>query len=159
MAAGYGGTYRASVVDNADPLTQDRLSVLVPDVGYDATWARPCFSPGSVDLPAVGDEVLISFEGGDSDYPVWQTLAGGEPVAPAGDGYAGVYRAIVIDNADPGEASRLQVSVPEVWGSDAAWATPATSLGDGPQLPEIGAEIWVQFDGGDPSYPIWLGVD
>ena len=35
MVTGYGGTYRATVVDDADPMQQYRLLVLVPDVHGD----------------------------------------------------------------------------------------------------------------------------
>jgi hypothetical protein len=29
---GYGGTYRGTVIDNADPLMESRLRVLVPEI-------------------------------------------------------------------------------------------------------------------------------
>ena len=49
MPTGYGGTYRASVVDNADPMLQNRLLVLVPDVtGSQSAWAMPA----SIGAPA-----------------------------------------------------------------------------------------------------------
>jgi hypothetical protein len=24
-------------------------------------------------------------------------------------------------------------------------------------LPEVGAGVWIEFEGGDPSYPVWVG--
>ena len=66
MPTGYGGTYRASVVDNADPMLQNRLLVVVPDVtGSQSAWAIPSLSSGGRPLPAVGDEVHVSYEQGD----------------------------------------------------------------------------------------------
>lgn len=116
--SGYGGTYRGHVVDNVDPSGQNRLSVTVPDVGGTPMWAAPSDPSQVGQLPSVGDEVQVTFEGGDADHPVWQSSS----AAPAstggggGGGYGGVYQATVVDNVDPGQGDRLQVSVPDVLG-------------------------------------------
>ena len=120
MVTGYGGAYRGSVVDADDPTQQNRLLVLVPEVYGDApAWAWASLTSQSSAIPAVGDLVWVSFEHGDSDYPVWQHDGGGES---AGGSYVGKYRGRVIDNVDPIYAKRLQVEVPEVDPSS-AWAT------------------------------------
>jgi hypothetical protein len=84
MATGYGGTYAGSVVNNVDPLMQNRLQVVVPEVyGPDVSgWAMPSVAPGDDSTPAVGDKVWISFERGDSDYPVWERDAAAESGEP-----------------------------------------------------------------------------
>lgn len=158
MPTGYGGEYRGVVVDDGDPLMQNRLRVLVPEIaGSDSAWAVASLQPGSVELPAIGDEVSVSYEQGDTDYPVWGTgiaSAGSEQVT---NGYVGKYRGIVVDNLDPLMQNRLQVSVPEV--TDATeWARPGLYLDGDQQLPEVGAEVWIEFESGDPSYPVWVGV-
>jgi Type VI secretion system/phage-baseplate injector OB domain len=159
MANGYGGTYRGSVVDTADPFMQNRLRVLVPEIsGSDAVWALPSLPTGDVVLPSVGDEVWVSFEHGDAAYPVWAASADVEESRPAASGYVGTYRGIVVDNADPLMQNRLQVSVPEVAGEGSAWATPGLSVGSDVQPPPVGAEVWVEYEGGDAAYPIWVGV-
>jgi hypothetical protein len=155
MAMGFEGTYKAVVVDNVDPTAQNRLQVTVPDVGIQSAWANPLSGSSGDQLPVVGDEVLVQFEGGDSDRPLWNREAA---AAPTGSSYGGVYRATVIDNLDPAQSNRLQVQVPDVLGSDAAWATASASLGTVSELPAIGAGVWVQFAGGDPSHPEWTGV-
>jgi hypothetical protein len=160
MATGYGGTYRASVVDDADPAMQHRLLVVVPDVyGSDPAWARPSMTSGAEAVPTVGSEVLVSFEGGDTDYPVWQAagagFAGGPGVA---HGCVGVYRAHVLDNVDPSQDGRLLVSVPDVIGSDSVWAARSPSLGSEAEVPDVGAEVWVEFEGAAPDHPIWTGL-
>jgi Type VI secretion system/phage-baseplate injector OB domain len=155
MAMGYGGTYKAVVVDNADPMGQSRLMVRVPDVGLESAWANPLSGSSGDRVPAVGDEVMIQFEGGDSDRPVWDRDGAAVSVSTT---YGGVYRAIVIDNLDPAQSHRLQVQVPDVLGSDPVWAVAAASLGSISEVPAIGTGVWVQFDGGDPNRPEWTGV-
>jgi hypothetical protein len=155
MAVGYTGTYRAMVVDNVDPMVRNRLMVTIPDVGIESAWAEPLSGSSDGQLPAIGDEVLVQFEGGDSDRPVWNR--GGSTVSTSAS-YGGVYRATVVNNLDPTQANRLQVEVPEVLGTDAVWATASASLGTVAELPGIAASVWVQFVGGDVSHPEWTGV-
>ena len=165
MATGYGSSYRGVVVDNADPDSQDRVAVMVPEVYGDQStaWARPCVPPGSVQLPAVGDDVTITFEQGDSDYPVWQAFAGS--TGPDGDAdaeqgsrrFEGMYQATVVDNVDPDDAHRLQVLVPEVLSDEPSWARPSSSMSDA-DLPDVGTDVWIEFEQGDPNHPIWVGT-
>lgn len=75
--------------------------------------------------------------------------------------YFGKYRGLVVNNVDPNAKGRIQVSVPAVLGELTAWAMPCvpyTGTGAGHyMIPEIGAGVWVEFEAGDPSYPIWTG--
>jgi hypothetical protein len=155
MAMGYGGTYKAAVVDNVDPMVQNRLRVTVPEVGIQSAWANPLSGSSGGTLPAVGDEVLVQFEGGDTERPVWQR--DGATVS-TGTSYVGVYRATVIDNVDPSHSNRVQVQVPDALGTDAVWAAAAAALGTVSELPAVGSGVWVQFEGGDPSHPEWTAV-
>jgi hypothetical protein len=155
MALGYGGTYKAVVVDNVDPMVQNRLMLTVPEVGIDSAWASPLSGSSGGTVPAVGDEVQVQFEGGDSDRPVWHR--DGAAVSAAAH-YPGVYRATVIDDVDPSQSHRLQVQVPDVLGGEAVWAAASASLGAPPEPPAVGSGVWVQFDGGDPNHPEWTGV-
>jgi uncharacterized protein involved in type VI secretion and phage assembly len=153
MASGYGGTYRAVVMDNLDPLGENRVSVKVPDVGIESAWASPLAAGSRV--PSVGDEVLVQFEGGDTDHPVWHADGA---AAPAPAHYPGVYRAVVVDSADPMQSHRLQVQVPEVLGNEPTWASPSPALGSAPEIPGVGTGVWVQFESGDPDHAEWTGV-
>lgn len=75
--------------------------------------------------------------------------------------FFGKYRGTVHNNVDPTRRGRLQVVVPAVMGTEAVWALPcAPYAGDGVgffALPEVGTGVWVEFEAGDPSYPIWVG--
>lgn len=72
------GKYRATVLDNIDPLQIGRLMVQVPDVSnvIPSTWAMPCvpfagLQSGFYAVPAIGSGVWVEFEHGDPDYPIW----------------------------------------------------------------------------------------
>lgn len=75
--------------------------------------------------------------------------------------YFGKYRGLVVGTTDTEMRGRLQVQVPAVLGSASLWAEPCVPYaGDGVgflMLPEPGTGVWVEFEGGDPSYPIWVG--
>ena len=76
--------------------------------------------------------------------------------------FFGPYRGIVTDNDDPANLGRIKAQVPSVLGStESGWAMPCVPYA-GPQvgvafLPEIGSGVWIEFEGGDVSYPIWMG--
>src|SRR5690606_36438873 len=73
----------------------------------------------------------------------------------------GKYRGIVTNNNDPLQRGRLMVTVPGVSGPSASWAMPSLPCaGEGlsySAIPGIGAGLWVEYEGGDPSYPVWSG--
>jgi type VI secretion system (T6SS) baseplate-like injector VgrG len=76
--------------------------------------------------------------------------------------FFGKFRGAVTNNVDPMLLGRVQVSVPAVLGSGRlSWAMPCAPYA-GPQVgffavPPIGANVWVEFEGGDPDYPILAG--
>jgi hypothetical protein len=76
--------------------------------------------------------------------------------------FFGKYRGNVVNNVDPEELGRVQVSVPSVRGEGSlAWAMPCVPYaGPGVGLflvPPVGACVWVEFEGGDPDSPIVAG--
>jgi hypothetical protein len=75
--------------------------------------------------------------------------------------FFGKYRGKVEDNDDLTGRGRLKVIVPAVMGDEPVWAMPCTPYaGDNMGLyviPEKGTGVWVEFEAGDPSYPIWVG--
>jgi uncharacterized protein involved in type VI secretion and phage assembly len=79
-----------------------------------------------------------------------------------GQKYYGKYRGMVINNIDPLQIGRLMVQVPDIGGLiPSSWAMPCFPL-SGKQMgaymiPQIGAGVWVEFEQGNPDYPIWSG--
>lgn len=79
--------------------------------------------------------------------------------------FVGKYRATVLNNVDPELRGRLMLTIPDVLGLvPSTWAEPCTPLAGptGPPMgvymvPPIGAGVWVEFEQGDPNYPIWVG--
>jgi uncharacterized protein involved in type VI secretion and phage assembly len=80
----------------------------------------------------------------------------------ANGSYYGKYRGLVVGNIDPLQIGRLQLQVPDVLGSGlSSWAMPCVPF-SGRQmgmwaLPQVGAGVWVEFEKGDPDFPIWSG--
>jgi hypothetical protein len=76
--------------------------------------------------------------------------------------FFGKYRGKVENNIDPMQQGRVQVSVPAVLGEGTlSWAMPSVPYaGNGVGffvIPPEGANVWAEFEGGDPDYPIWSG--
>ncbi|HYP52165.1 MAG TPA: phage baseplate assembly protein V, partial [Pyrinomonadaceae bacterium] len=89
-----------------------------------------------------------------------------------GGRWYGVYPAVVSDNNDPEGQGRVRVTLP--WAPDTggdryeAWARVATLMGGHNRgswfIPDVGDEVLVLFEGGDPRRPyvvggLWNGRD
>lgn len=77
--------------------------------------------------------------------------------------YYGIYPATVSSNKDPQSQGRVKVSVPMLGRDDpvAEWAYPVSPFA-GNKLgfffpPEDGDLVWVMFEGGNPSLPVYVG--
>jgi hypothetical protein len=75
--------------------------------------------------------------------------------------FYGKYRGKVLDNVDPMELGRLLAEVAAVPGASGNWCMPCVPYA-GIQvgffnMPPIGANVWIEFEGGDPMRPIWSG--
>ncbi len=76
--------------------------------------------------------------------------------------FYGKYRGTVTVNVDPEQRGRIMAMVPDVLGLiPSSWAMPCFPIAGKQQgtyfIPQIGAGVWVEFENGDPSYPIWTG--
>ena len=76
--------------------------------------------------------------------------------------YYGKYRGMVMSNIDPMQMGRLMVQVPDVTSlAPGSWAMPCVPIA-GIQngmfaMPLIGSGVWIEYEQGDPDYPIWVG--
>jgi len=76
--------------------------------------------------------------------------------------YYGKYRGTVLNNIDPENRGRIMAMVPDVQGllptTFALPCVPVAGKGSGSFfVPEIGAGVWMEFEQGDPDFPIWTG--
>ncbi len=76
--------------------------------------------------------------------------------------YYGKHRGVVVNNVDPMQKGRIQAMVPDVYGdTPSTWALPCVPI-TGMQsglftVPPMNAGVWIEFEQGDPDYPIWVG--
>lgn len=76
--------------------------------------------------------------------------------------YWGKYRGLVSDNNDPRQLGRLKVRVPSLLGDvDTGWAWPVVPFAGADVgfffMPQVGDEVWVEFEEGDLNHPLWTG--
>jgi uncharacterized protein involved in type VI secretion and phage assembly len=77
--------------------------------------------------------------------------------------FYGKFRGVVTDNQDPLMTFRVKARVPDVFGEDeSGWAMPCAPFGGSQTgffaLPVVGAGVWIEFEHGDPDYPIYTGT-
>jgi hypothetical protein len=73
--------------------------------------------------------------------------------------FLGIYRGIVVDNNDPLNKGRLRLQIPQVLLEEEtgwAWATHRPGIAN--VFIPVGTAVWVTFEGGDPSFPVWIGL-
>lgn len=78
------------------------------------------------------------------------------------DRFYGKYRGLVAINVDPQNQGRLKAIVPEVLGAiPSTWALPCTpyagTLAGLFTVPMVGTGVWIEFEAGDVSRPVWTG--
>lgn len=75
--------------------------------------------------------------------------------------FFGKYRGIVTDNKDPDKLGKILAVVPAISGMTQNWANPCAPYAGKDvgfyAIPPIGAKVWIEFEGGNPNFPIWSG--
>jgi len=79
-----------------------------------------------------------------------------------GKKFYGKYRGTVVNNLDPEQIGRIQAIVPAVSNIvPTSYAMPCVPFAGKQEgffaIPQIGAGVWIEFEGGDPDKPIWVG--
>lgn len=80
----------------------------------------------------------------------------------SGQRFYGKYRGTVINNIDPQRIGRIMAQVPAVsLLLPTSWCMPCYPLAGKlmgiSYVPQIASGVWIEFEGGDPDYPIWTG--
>ncbi len=76
--------------------------------------------------------------------------------------FYGKFRGVVSDNGDPNNLGRIRAKVPDVYGEEeSGWAIPSVPYAGKSVglflIPPTNALVWIEFEHGDPDYPIWSG--
>lgn len=76
--------------------------------------------------------------------------------------FYGKYRGVVSDNSDPNNLGRIRARVADVYGEEeSGWAMPSVPYAGRSVglflIPPTDASVWMEFEHGDPDYPIWTG--
>ena len=74
--------------------------------------------------------------------------------------YYGKFRGRVLQNLDPLRLGRIQAEVPSISGMMPNWCMPCVPYAQDVRddaIPPVGANVWIEFEGGDLNYPIWSG--
>lgn len=76
--------------------------------------------------------------------------------------FYGKYRGVVTQSADPDKLGRIKAMVPALLGqNESAWALPCVPYRTGRlhkrDLPPPGTPVWIEFEDGDVTRPIWSG--
>src|SRR5437899_7920202 len=77
-------------------------------------------------------------------------------------GAIGRFRGTVVDNDDPLRLGRLRALVPDALGdTPSGWALPSAPYAGRAvglfAVSPLGADVWVEFEQGDPTRPVWVG--
>jgi Type VI secretion system/phage-baseplate injector OB domain len=121
-------------------------------------------APHGARLPDGADAIVAAYRGSKRFVAVVQQQGRvivdkdwHEAPPTATDRRCGVYRGVVTNNLDPLQQSRVQVDVADVPADLALWAAPCRPPGS-TTVPAAGAGVWIAFEAGDPSRPVWIGV-
>lgn len=76
--------------------------------------------------------------------------------------FFGKYRGVVTDNQDPSMLGRIRAKVQDILGdNDSGWALPCVPYAGSSVglflIPPVKASVWIEFEHGNPDYPIWSG--
>ncbi len=97
------------------------------------------------------------------DPPGGARMTDARQPATTSERFYGKYRGTCVNNVDPMQIGRIQVigprrllGHPAARGRCRASRSPGSRTASSP-CPPIGAGVWVEFEQGDPDYPIWVG--
>jgi hypothetical protein len=157
------GIYRGICVDNADPLDKNRIKLQVPQaLGQEISdWAWPCLPVTSNaehpdHLPHLAAEVAALLTTHANHSVSISGNTGGATVSTFGS-HTHTFSATqtLSHDAHAGNSGELTHSHEEL---DDPLETNDTEHTLHRKVPNLKQGVWVMFEGGDPNFPIWMGV-
>ena len=157
------GLYRGICVDNADPLEKNRIKVKIPQVlGQEISdWAWPCLPVTSNaehpdHLPHLASEVAALLTTHASHSVSVSGTTGGATVSTFGS-HTHTFSATqtLTHAAHAGNSLELTHEHEEL---DDLLETNDTEHTLHRKVPNLEQGVWVMFEGGDPNFPVWMGV-
>jgi len=165
----YFGIYRGVCIDNEDPEQLNRIRLKVPQVLHTnvTNWAYPCLpvtdNANHPDhLPHLASEVaaLLNTHTSHSVSVSGTTSSGlSGPSAHTHTFSATQTLSHAAHSGNSGELTHAHVESTDLLDKD------GSELGDTPaehtyhrKVPNISQGVWVMFEGGDPNFPVWMGV-
>lgn len=150
------GLYRAVCVANDDPDDKNRIKVKVPQVLGDSVsdWAWPCLPVTSNadhpdHLPHLAAEVaaLLTTHATHST-----TITSGSGGSPAHTHSVAISLSHAAHAGNGGELTHDHTDSTDPLEVNGTEHTPHR------KVPDLKQGVWVMFEGGDPNFPIWMGV-
>jgi hypothetical protein len=159
------GIYLGVCADVEDPDKDSRIRLQVPQVlGQEITeWARGCLPitansnhPDHLEHTAAQVAALLVAHG---DHAIAGTTgSGGTPSHTHSFSYNAVHQEHTGNLTSLKHAHVTTVDKDNKWNDDQE--TNQTPEHTPHRLvPAIGQKVWVMFEGGDPNYPVWMGVE
>ena len=156
------GVYRGVCFDNADPENKNRIKVQVPQIlGESSTdWAWPITpvtnTANHLDhLPHLASEVAALL----SNHTFTVSGTTGSGGAPS-HSHAVSFPQTITHSGKSGTklTHDHEISTDPLEKDGSEDGNPAAEHTYHRSIPEVGSGVWVMFEGGDPNFPVWLGV-
>jgi Type VI secretion system/phage-baseplate injector OB domain len=157
------GIYRGVCVDNEDPDGNNRIRLKVPQVLHTnvTNWAYPCLpvtdNAEHLDhLPHLASEVAALLNTHATHTISGTTGAGGTP------SHTHTFSTTASHAAHTGNSGKLlhpHIDSTDVQDKDGSeLGNTAAEHTYHRKIPRISQGVWVMFEGGDPNFPVWMGV-
>lgn len=149
MISGFSfyGIYEGICMNNKDPQNKNRIVVQVPQVLGDehSEWARPC-------TPVTDN----------ANHPDHMAHTAAQVAALLTTGSAGDpahTHAVLPVSGTLTHPHVSTVNKTKLWNDKDEVTMPLTEHTPHRLVPRIGQKVWVMFIGGDPNFPVWMGVE
>lgn len=156
MSDRYYGLYRGTCEDNQDPENLNRIRLRVPQVLHTnvSNWASPCLpvvtnADHPDHLPHLASEVAALLNTHTTHTATLTSGSGGTP------SHTHSVSISLSHNAHSGNSGELTHAHED---SEDPLEVNGTEHTPHRKVPNLKQGVWVMFEGGDPNFPVWIGV-